>query len=622
VPLWAAHVAAVQRQATEAYRFASAGGGFHAESSAQGLRADLRADGVEVAPITGGWTFHPSARRWGCDTARVDVARAAPSVHGNRATYRRSGLEEWYVNGPRGVEQGFTIPAPPPCRRSGGSGVVIELGGGLRAAVVGKGDEASLDDASGRAVLRYSDLHAVDATGRELASYLVAEAGELSLHVEDREAAYPVTVDPLMWTQQSKLLAQDGWMGDYFGGAVAVRGDTAIVGAWGRASGQGTAYAFVRASDGWLQEAELTASSLGTTDGFGIAVAVDADTAMVGAPGHTSGQGAVFVFVRAGTSWSLSQTLTVTGDGGPDNFGASVAIRGPLAVVGAPGTMSSRGSVYVLVRSGDTWAQEAELTASDGALMDLFGEAVALDPAPFSGTSLDGSTLVVGAPGFATSPSPGRAYVFVRTGGAWSQEGALSAGSGVGVGTSVALSGDTAIVGAPGTASAEGTAFVFVRSGTSWTQEAALVASDAHTPQNYGSSVAVSGDTAIVGADPRSSGQGAAYVVARAGTSWSQQQKLAASDGTIGDRFGNVVATDGATVIVGARQSIAQNGAAYVFTTSGTGGTPAATLDLGCRFTTPGPPGFPHAVGTLAMASLALRRRTTRRNRGRAAHPR
>ena len=193
-----------------------------------------------------------------------------------------------------------------------------------------------------------------------------------------------------------------------------------------------------------------------------------------------------------------------------DRFGGSVAISGDTVVVGAPRDDDAgfdSGSVYVFVRSGTTWTEEAKLTASDAAAEDEFGVSVALS----------GDTALVGASGDDDAGSgSGSAYVFVRNGTSWSQQVKLTASDAAaedGFGASVALSGDTALVGASGddgTGVSSGSAYVFVRNGTSWIQQAKLTASDAAAIDYFGYSVALSGETALVGA-PFNDGVGSAY---------------------------------------------------------------------------------------------------------------
>jgi len=265
-----------------------------------------------------------------------------------------------------------------------------------------------------------------------------------------------------------KLTASDGAQTDQLGWAVAIDGDTAVVGA-----NRGlAAYVFVRSGTTWTQQAKLRGMYCGTGDEFGCSVAISGDTVVVGALGYGGlgglgsypGMGAACVFVRSGTAWT-EQAMLVASDGAAhDNFGSSVSISGDTVVIGAKhdtvGANGWQGSAYVFVRSGTTWSQQAQLTASDGAANDSFGISAAIS----------GDTAVVGAYGHTVGANTGQgsAYVFVRSGTSWSQQAQLTASDGAAVdhfGYSVAISGDRALVGAPyktvGSNTGQGSAYVY-----------------------------------------------------------------------------------------------------------------------------------------------------------------
>jgi len=247
-----------------------------------------------------------------------------------------------------------------------------------------------------------------------------------------------------------------------------------------------------------------------------------------------------------------------------DNFGGSVAVSGDTAVIGAYSEAtggSDAGAAYVFTRSGGAWTQQAKLLASDAQANDYFGYSVAVS----------GDTAVIGAYAEDTGGSTaGAAYVFTRTGGSWTQQAKLMASDAQAsdfFGASVAVSGDTAVIGAYREAtggSTAGAAYVFTRTGGSWTQQAKLMASDAQGNDFFGASVAVSGDTAVIGAyseDTGGSDAGAVYVFTRSGGAWTQQAKLLASDAQSSDQFGFSVAVSGDTAVIGALSA----DAAYIF---------------------------------------------------------
>ena len=358
--------------------------------------------------------------------------------------------------------------------------------------------------------------------------------------------------------RQAVLAADDGATDDYFGDSVALSGDTALVGAASagtpRRANTGAAYVFTRSGGLWTQQAKLIADDGATADWFGSSVALDGDTALIGAPGHN----AAYVFTRSGGVWTQEAELSSDGATG-EFFGSSVAVSGNTALVGAPqrdiARQAGAGAAYVFTRRG-VWTQQAELTAGDSAALDRFGWSVAVS----------GETALIGAPGHTSARhiAAGAAYVFARSGAVWTQQAELTAADGATddwFGSSVALSGE-ALIGAPyhdvaGHASG-GAAYIFLCSGGVWAQQAELTAANGATGDQFGSSVALGGGTALVGAEEcdvagRES-VGAAYAFVPSGGVWTQQAELTAGDdeGTTADFFGASVALSGATALVGA----------------------------------------------------------------------
>jgi len=378
-------------------------------------------------------------------------------------------------------------------------------------------------------------------------------------------SASPPNLMALLAVEQAQLTASDGAVGDSFGFSVALSGDTALVGVphdtVGTNGNQGSAYIFTRSGSSWSQQARLTASDGAAWGYFGFSVALSGDTALVGA----EMAGEAYVFTRSGSSWS-EQTKWTDGDPASD-FGTSVALSGDTALVGAfsnVGGNAWQGSAYVFTRSGGSWSQQAQLTATDGAANDGLGSSVALS----------GDTALVGARNdtVGANAAQGSAYVFTRSGSSWSQQAKLTASDGAGndsFGDSAALSGETALVGARNCTvdgvAWHGAAYVFTRSGSSWSQQARLTAGY----YQFGRSVALSGETALVGAGGGSIGQGSAYLFTRSGSSWSQPAPLTAGDGAADDDFGSSVAVSDETALVGAVYDdvggIYNQGSAYVF---------------------------------------------------------
>ncbi|HMZ20039.1 MAG TPA: choice-of-anchor Q domain-containing protein, partial [Blastocatellia bacterium] len=380
----------------------------------------------------------------------------------------------------------------------------------------------------------------------------------------------------------------------------------------------GAAYVFVRNGATWSQQAYLKASNAESSDFFGWAVAISGDTVVVGAYGEDSNatgingnqannsltdSGAAYVFVRNGTTWNQQAYLKASNTGGLDFFGKSVSIAGDTAVVGAEQERSNAtgvngdqnndlavnsGAAYVFVRNGVTWSQQAYLKASNTESNDFFGTDVAVS----------GDTVVIGAPvedsgatgingnqNDNTIGDSGAAYVFVRNSAVWSQQAYLKAsntGANDSFGDNVAISGDTVVIGAyressnatgvngdqnNNAASEAGAAYVFVRSGATWSQQAYLKASNTGDDDRFGKAVAVAGDLVVVGAYQERSNAtgingdqsnntllvaGAVYLFTRTGVTWSQQAYLKASNTDALDAFGFAVAISGNTVVVGA----------------------------------------------------------------------
>lgn len=294
---------------------------------------------------------------------------------------------------------------------------------------------------------------------------------------------------------------------------------------------------------GGIQEAKLTAASGSDSDEFGISVAFDGDTAVVGAARiHSNHLGAAYVFGLSDGNWHEQQVLNPSV---AFEFGRSVAISGDTVVVGAPidASTTNTGAAYVYVRSNGQWVVQTTLHGDDASIYPQFGQAVAID----------GDTVLVGVPYniFGATPHPGAAYVFRRNGDTWTAGFKLTPSDGAAgdhFGASVALTGDTALVGAPALGSDvlehSGSAYVFQRTADGWTQQAKLTAGDASANAWFGTSVAIEGNTALVGSDGRG-----AYEFQRHGDAWNQQAKLAAG---AFDGAGQSVAIAGDTALLGA----------------------------------------------------------------------
>ena len=380
--------------------------------------------------------------------------------------------------------------------------------------------------------------------------------------------------------ENTKLTASDGAASDQFGFSVAIAGDTMVVGARMddvNGLGSGSAYVFTRTGTAWVEQAKLTASDGAAGDLFGESVAIAGDTIVVGAPlmmTMATDSGSAYVFTHTGTTWTEQAKLTVSDGAASDQFGYSVAIAGVTIVVGAynnddNGTDS--GSAYVFTRTGTAWMEQAKLTASDAAAGDLFGWSVAID----------GDTIVVGAlrGDDDNGEDSGSAYVYTRTGTTWTEQAKLTASDGAAgdqFGWSVAIDGDTIVVGAnldDDNGPASGSAYVFTRTGTALTQQTKLTASNGAGADRFGISVAIAGDTIVVGTNedvgPEKRGSGSAYVFIYTGVTWIQQVQLTVNDATVDNEFGLSVTIANDTIVVGAynadNDGSTNSGSAYTY---------------------------------------------------------
>ena len=539
------------------------------------------------------WTARLELAAYGCVRALRPalaqprrLAAAEPGlVRYEHADFGAS-VHEWYQSDPAGLEHGFTLDAAP-CSDEDAR---IELRvAGLRP-VASSASGISLLDPEGVARLSYAQAHAEDATGRALPLELDARADRIGLTVGLAGATFPVRIDPLIGVQQpSALIASDGGSADDFGFALGLSNATALLGAPGHAVGanrdQGALYRFDRTESGWVRVGDaLSADDGAAGDSFGFSLAVSGDTAVVGAPRHQVGdqpfQGAAYAFVRGATAWQQQGPALIAADGAAaDAFGTSVAISLDTILVGAPAhdvaSKTDQGAAYVFTRVGESWTQQGPaLVAPDGQAGDTFGNAVALSA----------DTALVGAPvrQVGENQYQGAAYVFVREGQRWRQQGAdLTASDGESFDQfgPCALSGDRALVGAPyhavGTSPGRGAAYSFTRVGDSWAQSGlGWSEADAQDGDQFGSAVALAGDTALVAAPQRRAEgngyRGAGYLFTRSAESWSQFGSLLSAPGGAADELlASSIALSDDTALLGAPfhqvEDRALQGAAYAF---------------------------------------------------------
>ena len=661
-------VSAVLGRDEKAYRVTA----LQALNPSQHLHAGFTRSGVTVASGTARLGMALSA--YGYASALESVGSAPPRASVNRVIYAHGALTEWYANGPLGIEQGFDVAARPN-PATGPLTLSLALSGNLSARLLG----GSVLLAGRGAALHYGGLLATDVRGRVLRSWLQLVKGHVLIHVDDHGATYPLRIDPLI--QQGEKLVGDctsscvnegtGEIGEGgFGGSVAVSadGNTALVSAPAENGKDGAVWVFTRTEGVWTEQTKLVgdctsscanegtgesaAFESGGAFGSSVALSADGNTALIGGMFDNFAEGAAWVFTRSGGAWTQQGAKLIgdctsscahegtgetTGPGMAGDFGISVALSGDgnTALIGAEND-SNNGAAWVFTRSSGEWAQQgSKLTGGEEVGESRFGFSVAL--------SGDGNTALIGGNrdgGDATEL--GAAWVFTRSEGAWTQQGAKLVGDctsscaheGTGeieilhphdfadFGFSVALSGDgdTALIGAPGDNGDTGAVWVFARSGGAWAQLGPKLVGDCTSncanqgtgeieDGSFGQSVAVSadGDTALIGADfdggfvPHTGEAGAAWLFTRAGGALIQQgAKLVgdctsncANEGTGEAEYGHfgssvALSADARTALIGGPEG---DGAAWAF---GVIGAPAISsvpsLSFGSQTTSqPGP---------------------------------
>jgi hypothetical protein len=577
-----------------AYRVsASAGGGLEAHNPAQRLTARFAPSGVDIS--SRGERIGLSLRAAGYGTSLQAVAPVAPTVNVNRVLYAHSQLSEWYVNGPLGLEQGFTLARPLSEHPSGPLTLSLALTGDARAALADASRGLTFTR-SGASPLRYRALVATDARGRTLHSWIDLEQGRVLLRVATAGASYPVRIDPIIQREpEQKLAAADESGGGLFGYSVALSADgsTALIGGPRDSTHFGAVWVFVRSGSGeWVQQgSKLTGSEEGgegagehcgdmpgeesDTCSFGRAVALSADgnTALVGSPRDSRFEppknegeagkwvqnvGAAWVFTRSDGKWA-QQGPKITGgeEAGEGRFGRSVALSadGNTALMGGSSDIAGHGAAWVFTRSGEgTWAQMGhKLTASEEVGETHLGGSVAL--------SGDGRTALIGGPG--DRAYDGAVWVFKAEASGWMQRAKLTAGASGGAGHfgyRVALSADggTALVGARAEAGGHGAAWVFSRAEAGWLEQGELRGAG-EEGEEFGSSVTLSADgsVALVGAPHANGSKGSAWLFERSGTSWSEPGELLPAIGEKGNAwfgFSAALSADASTALVGGLQ--------------------------------------------------------------------
>lgn len=368
--------------------------------------------------------------------------------------------------------------------------------------------------------------------------------------------------------------------------ALSADGNTAIVGAQG--DDQGGSWIYVRSGGVWAQQgSKLMGIGASDDEGGSVAISADGNTVIQGDPAFNNNQGAAWVFVRNGVTWSEQGMLTGTNASAVASQGTSVSLSadGNTAVVGGNG-YDSQGAVWVYTRSNGVWTQQGTKLVGTGVVgaFTRQGSSAAI--------SADGNTIIEGGPG--DNNSLGAAWIFSRSGGTWTQQGAKLVGTGIGgtytapgvsisnspnQGASVAISadGNTVLVGGPddnSTSSPEaGAVWVYTRSGATWTQQGAKLSGTGavgSAMQGWSVSLSADGNTAIIGGSGEDNNElGAAWIFTRSGATWTQKGTKLVGTGSSSDAGqGSAVAisANGNTAIMGGPGDNGAVGAAWVFT--------------------------------------------------------
>lgn len=582
------------------YKF---GGKITATRCANGLTGEISTEGVIFR--TGSFYWSVGLKSILHENHILEFRRpsylAGACLDKNHLKFQDGTITEWYVNGPFGLQQGWTIERPLGARDTQLI-LALQTSGNVVMKAEGSRHGMILSDLQGNPLFNYRGLLAYDATHRELPVEFVQQGNELSIHVTVGNAIFPVTIDP--WGQSAKLVASSPAEDDYLGCSVSISSDGSIVAVGARhadpdgTSNAGAVYVFVKGGGAWgdmTQTAKLTASDKAANDYLGTSVSISADgnTIVAGAyladVGGTSNAGAAYIFEKGSGAWSdMTQTAKLTTSDKAVNdcfaYSASISSDGSTVAVGkynaAPGGTAYAGAVYMYVRGGSNWSnmtQNAILYASDKGQYDQLGISVSI--------SADGNTVASGATG--NNGYKGAIYIFLK-GAGWSgnmiQSAKLTASGGSqSLGRSVAISSDGSTVVAGQNSDTYKKVLVFEKGGGGWsnmTQTATLSFSyDLLSGSDGSVAISATGDTIVAGqpkADPYGgeSYSGAAFVFIKSGISWTNMTEYCKLIPTSrnSDHFGISVSMsyDGNTVSIGSEWANSGStyycGAAYVFT--------------------------------------------------------
>jgi trimeric autotransporter adhesin len=586
--------------------------GYRIGNPQHGFSADFVSSGVSLRSGDNHWSLTFSGYGYG---DRLNPAHGIiPHADANRVEYRRGPLTEWYVNGPLGLEQGFTFSRQPSVASHEPLTLAFRMSGSLVASLDSDNLGLSLRQ-NGATRFRYAGLRATDARGLSLPAWLEITGKELRIRVDDGGAEYPVTIDPMVEAVQltNNIVClgppgcgSTGQADNYFGTSVAVSGDqsTVVVGAPTvqiNGDNYSVAYVFLKPRLGWGNcnavgcynyAARLTPSNAVLLSQGDLSVSVNGDGMIiaVGLPGANNSPGAAYVFAKPSSGWAdMNETATLTGSNSTEFFGSGIAISsdGTTIVAGDPGAgTNSQGAAYVFVEPTAGWVtseSNVELTASDGTGLAYLGLPVSI--------SSDGSTIVAGSHGENVNgnSAEGAAYVFVRPANGWvtstetakltPSDGATNSFFGA-----AAISDDssTIAVGSRGATvgnnANQGAIYVFLEPANGWTsstETSKLTASDGLADDYLGAFATISGNGSAIAAsgDFVSRTIEKIYVFVKPVNGWMSSTETAQlSNGESSkEAFGQALGLDatGTFAVIGARfTTVGSNqnqGSAYIF---------------------------------------------------------
>jgi len=528
-------------------------------------------------------------------------ALGADEANFSKLTFRRPGLSEWYVNEGKSLHHWFKVD-----RKLSAGNLWVKLSTfGAKGVQAGQ-NKIQFETTEGS--LTYEGLKVWDANGKPLPAKMQLRGTEIVIGVEDNGAKYPVTIDP-EWVEGNALVASDPGENHQFGWSVAVDGDTAVIGAQGASdqgfANAGKAYIFMRDGLKWREAAILGAGEKRAelNNFFGCSVAISKDTVIVGALRTTTEAGeragSAHIFTRSEKDWTQQAVLIPSDSEKSAAFGVSVAIDGDTAVVGAPAATYNdaafAGKTYVFERRDTEWF-ESEVLNSD----KLKGETRAFGVS----VSLRRDQLIVGAPdttvdGFKYA---GSAHIFTLQDRRWTEAATLvdkEPEDGGAFGYSVDIDKDWAIVGAPGSTvdgkRLAGKVWTFSQGESGWGVQQLLTATEPMEEASFGQSLSFSGNTLLVGA-PYERRRGGASVFRRFDREWKHSQNLKYQDDQEEGYFGQSVAVRDDAMLVGAFGAIVKD-VPYI------GKVFSFNPELAVTFPTSGVTGGKAIVGTISVTT-------------------